>query len=444
MMRVQSLFCAGLQLFVLSVCVSASDVTPADPADLYRDADARIEKYRKADVSITVLDSVGQPVSGAEVHLQQTRHAFLFGSNIFTWQIEDAPNLQQAYRGQFTDLLNFATAGFYWPSYEPAKGKTRFEDRAACARWCQQQGIVLKGHPLAWNYSDPRWIPDDSKAIFAFQLGRITDCVTRFNGLINTWDVVNEPTHVDRQEFKDRAPKMTRMWMDVGQIEFAKSCFEAARKANPEATLLVNDYRVDEPYAEVIRQLVDADGKPLYDKIGIQSHQHGGAWSNEKIWETCERFAAFGVPLHFTETTILSGERKWRADEDRTPWPSTDEGEAYQSKEVERFYTMLYSHPSVEAITWWDFSDYHAWKRAPAGLLRDDMTAKPAYHTLMSLIHDKWWTEEQLMSGPDGKAACRATYGDYEVTVTRNGKSPVVVRATVAREQERAIVVRLP
>jgi hypothetical protein len=149
--------------------------------------------------------------------------------------------------------------------------------------------------------------------------------------------------------------------------------------------------------------------------IGIQSHQHGGTWSNSKIWEVCERFAAFGVPLHFTETTILSGRR---ADGDRdNPWPSTEEGEAEQAREVERFYTMLYSHPAVEALTWWDFSDRAAWQGAPAGFLRKDMSPKPAYQVLHRLVKERWWTRTTAETDSQGAVRFRGTVGDYRVVV---------------------------
>ena len=86
-------------------------------------------------------------------------------------------------------------------------------------------------------------------------------------------------------------------------------CFKHARAADPTATLLINDYRNDPPYAKLIDDLIAANnGERPFDVIGLQSHMHDGAWSNERVWEVCERFARFGVPLHFTELTILSGE----------------------------------------------------------------------------------------------------------------------------------------
>jgi len=204
--------------------------------------------------------------------------------------------------------------------------------------------------------------------------------------------------------------------------------------------LLINDYRADPAYERVIEKLVDAQGKRLYDVIGIQSHMHGGAWSNRKAWDVCQRFARFKVPLHFTELTILSGQRGWGR---RPNWASTPEGEEYQTKNVVRIYTMLFSHPAVEAITWWDFSDFRAWQRAPAGFLRKDMTPKPAYRELRKLIKGKWWTTAAVKTGPDGAVGFRGFLGDYEVTVRAAGKGPVTKRFTLHRGRANRWEVRL-
>jgi GH35 family endo-1,4-beta-xylanase len=394
----------------------------ADPAataqqlsgeQILREAPARIERYRMGDGELVLLDREGKPIRDAVVHVQQKRHAFLFGCNIFLWgRIED-PQLQEAYLERFAALLNYATLPFYWPTYEPVRGNPGHDYAERVARWCQDRGIVTKGHPLAWNYADPRWLPEDPEEIFRLQLARIDDCVRRFRGLIDRWDVVNEATHFDREEFLKRAPRMTRMWQKIGQVEFTRACFIKARQASENAVLIINDYRTDPAYERLIEQLVDESGRRLYDVIGIQSHMHGGVWPTERIWEVCERFARFGVPLHFTETTIVSGPRTRPGQ----PWKTTPEGEEHQAREVERFYTVLFSHPAVEAITWWDFSDLRAWQGAPAGLVRADMSPKPAYDVLLGLVKGKWWTDIQVSAAEDGRARFRGFFGDYRVVV---------------------------
>ena len=96
-------------------------------------------------------------------------------------------------------------------------------------------------------------------------------------------------------------------------------------------------------------------------------------------------------PLHFTEATILSGELGYELKKSRPgfDWKSTSEGERRKAADVERFYTVLFSHPAVEAITWWDAGDQGAWQGAPAGLLRADMSPKPAYDVLLGLVKGK-------------------------------------------------------
>ena len=83
----------------------------------------------------------------------------------------------------------------------------------------------------------------------------------------------------------------------------------------------------------MLRKLVDAEGKAMFDAIGMQSHMHEGTWSEHRTWETCEHFVPFGVPLHFTETTIVSGRKsggRWEG--------SSAEGERRQAEAVANFY----------------------------------------------------------------------------------------------------------
>lgn len=434
----------ALILAIAAGLASPGSCAEMSDAELLAGADARIEQRRKADATVQVVDASGNPVAGAKVGIEQTRHAFLFGCNIFCWGRLNDPARESAYRQQFAELLNYATLPFYWPNHEPRRGEPQHSRAEQVAHWCRQQGILTKGHPLAWNFADPAWLPDDLDEIRRLQMARIDDCVSRFAGLIDRWDVVNEATHFEREEFaKRRAPKMSAMWQKTGRIEFARECFAHARKANPKAILVINDYRTDKAYERVVEQLADAEGRRMYDVIGIQSHMHGGAWPSRQIWDVCQRFARFGVPLHFTETTILSGERKWD-DRPRGAWPSTPDGEAYQAREVARFYTMLFSHPTVQAITWWDFSDAQAWKGAPAGLVRRDMSPKPAYQELMKLVKGKWWTRAAAETDAGGNAAFRGFLGEYAVTVGVPGNDPLRQQFRLAPGAKNVWTVRLP
>lgn len=391
--------------------------------------DARIDKYRKGEVTLKLAGLDGRPLAGGTaVTIEQKRHTFLFGCNIFKLHRCRTPDDSAAYAKHFDELLNFATLPFYWWNYERQKGRPDDERTDEIVSWCKDHGVTTKGHPLAWNYVDPRWLPDDPEAAMKAQLERIGRCVRRFKDDIDIWDVVNEATHYDREHVKKQAPILTEAIRRMGVEKYVCGAFKEARQANPRATLLINDYRTDADYEnKVISKLLDDQGEPLYDVIGIQSHMHGGKWTAEKEWEVCERFAKFGKPLHFTETTIVSGEQGWELRQKRRDssfrWTSTPEGEERQAKDVAEFYSILFSHPAVEAITWWDFTDQNAWQGAPAGLLRDDMTPKPAYEELKRLIKGKWWTRTQVTLESGGIARLRGFLGEYELTARVDGRT---------------------
>ena len=390
--------------------------------------EARIEKHRKGDAVLKLAGPDGKTLqNGLAVKIEQTRHKFLFGCNIFKLNRCKTPEDNAAYEKRFDSLLNFATLPFYWWNYERRQGQTDDERTDQIVRWCKAHNITTKGHPLAWNYVDPRWLPDDPNMAMQAQLKRIGRCVRRFKNDIDIWDVVNEATHYDRDSIKKQAPILTEAIKRMGIGAYIRKAFETARQANPKATLLINDYRTGPDYAKkVISELLDENDQPLYDVIGIQSHMHGGGWPARKTWEVCERFAKFGKPLHFTETTLVSGLQGWELSKKRKDpdfrWISTPEGEERQAKQVVEFYRVLFSHPAVEAITWWDFTDQNAWQQAPAGLIRADMTPKPAYKELERLIKGQWWTQEQTTTDAKGAARFHGFIGDYEVSTQVDGK----------------------
>ncbi|MFA0750063.1 MAG: hypothetical protein SLRJCFUN_000466 [Candidatus Fervidibacter sp.] len=416
------------------------DELAAQEEQLLEGAKERIERHRKGEVTVLVRTPDGKPFSGAELSLAQTRHAFLFGCNIFRWGRIQDPEREALYREQFAAIFNYATLPFYWAFYERERGKPIYDYTDRVVTWCQEHGIVCKGHPLAWDNpaSSPQWLPDDFAEIERLSTQRVRDIVQRFAGRIDIWDVVNEPTHLGPNN--PHKTKMAAWGARLGAAAYTALHLKIARAANPKATLLVNDYRTDDAYLRVLQQLKDEQGRWLFDVVGIQSHMHGGAWSARRTWQVCERFAQLGLPLHFTETTIVSGPRI-----DRERWgETTPEGEAQQAEATVRFYTLLFSHPAVQAITWWDFSDDGAWMGAPAGWLRKDMSPKPVYERMLALIKGEWWTQAKGVTDRKGTWQTRAFFGDYTLTIRTADGRTVKRSLTVRKGADNRFEVRLP
>jgi hypothetical protein len=147
-------------------------------------------------------------------------------------------------------------------------------------------------------------------------------------------------------------------------------------------------------------------------------------WSMERVWEHCERFAKLGIPLHWSEITVPSGTRK------SDGWTVTLQTEQEQADYVGRLYTLLFSHPAVAGITWWNPVDGD-WDTLPGGLIRSDLSPKPAYLRLLSLIKGHWWTDERLTTDLNGEVTVRAFHGEYRIAV-----------GTEAESRERKVFVR--
>lgn len=190
---------------------------------------------------------------------------------------------------------------------------------------------------------------------------------------------------------------VTRLCRRLGRIPMVRLAFDEARRADPGMTLVLNDFDMSTAYECLVEGVLEAGIR--VDAIGLQSHMHQGYWGEERMLAVLDRFSRYGLPLHITETTLLSGELMPPEIEDlndyQVPsWPSTPAGEARQADQVVRHYRTLLSHPSVEAVNYWGLTDEGAWLGAPVGLVRSDGTKKPSYDALHGLVKDEWWLAE--------------------------------------------------
>jgi endo-1,4-beta-xylanase len=362
--------------------------------------------------------------------VEQTAHEFLFGcigfdliplanGEVGRQDGADAPEGQdEDLAAKWLELFNFATLPFYWGDFEPVRGRPDTERLLAAARWFVDRGVVVKGHPLAWHTVTAPWLLELSdEEILEAQRARIRREVSDFAGLIDAWDVINEVVIMPVFDKYDNG--LTRVARRFGRIPVIRTVFDEARAANPRATLLLNDFDMSTAYECLIEGVLEAGVK--IDALGLQSHMHQGYWGEEKTLAVLDRFARYGLPLHLTESTLVSGHLMPPEIDDlndyQVPeWPSTPEGEARQADEVVRHYRTLLGHPAVDAMTYWGLSDAGAWLGAPVGFLRADGSPKPAYDALHALVKGEWWLKPTTLRTDDqGRVRVRGWRGAYEV-----------------------------
>ena len=386
--------------------------------------------HRQANARLRVLNPDGTPVVRQEVSVDQVSHQFLFGCGAFDavelmkTQDEKKQAFLRERMEKWLALFNYGTLPFYWGRYEPEEGKPAFRETMAAAKWLRQSGVQVKGHPLCWHTACAPWLLKYSnEEILRRQLERIHRDVTAYRDTIGLWDVINEVVIMPEFDRYDNA--ITRICREKGRVGLVKEVFAAAKECDPNAVLLINDFNTSEAYAHLIQDLLEAD-VPI-SAIGIQSHQHQGYWGLEKLNRVLERFSRFGLPIHFTENTLISGDimpahivdlNDWQVDE----WPSTPEGEERQAREISEMYSVLFAHPLVEAITTWDFND-GCWLKAPSGFVHEDNTEKPSYTALKNLIHGDWETHETLITDDEGFLTLTGFKGDYQLQAAAGSAS---------------------
>ena len=387
-------------------------------------------QHRRAEARLHLLKADGTPVANLPVRIDQVSHQFLFGCGAFDAvammkaRSEAEKAALQERMDKWLSLFNYGTLPFYWGRYEPVEGQTAFAETMAAAKWLQKNGVRVKGHPLCWHTVCADWLtqfPNDE--ILRRQLARIRRDVTAYRGVIDMWDVINEVVIMPVFDKYDNA--VTRICRELGRTPLVKAVFEAARESNPDAVLLINDFNVSPAYEHLLEELLEAE-VPI-GAIGIQSHQHQGYWGREKLEDVLARFSRFGLPIHFTENTLISGEimpayiedlNDWQVDS----WPSTPEGEERQAREIAEMYAILFAHPQVEAITTWDFND-GCWLKAPSGFVHEDNSEKPSYHALRKLIHGEWETHEELCTDAGGYVSFTGFKGGYTLSTEAGGLS---------------------
>jgi endo-1,4-beta-xylanase len=418
-------------------------------------------RHRIADATVTVLGPDGEPLADTEVTVEQRRHAFSFGNIGFDFlplangesaehptaggvETFGGADIEQLERlgALWLDLFNTATLPFYWGRFEPKRGAPDTERLRKTAQWFIDRGVTVKGHPLVWHTVTAPWLLDlPVPEVERAQRERIRRDVADFAGQIDIWDAINEA--VIMPVFTNGDNGITRLAREKGRIATVRLAFEEARAANPRATLLINDFDLGSAYECLIEGVLEAGIQ--IDAIGLQTHMHQGYRGEEAVLAVVDRFARYGLPLHMTETSLVSGHIMPPEIEDLNDyvvpeWPSTPEGEERQADELFRHHRSLVSPPAVQAINYWGISDNGAWLGAPIGLVRADGSAKPSYDAVRDLIKGEWWLSPTTMrTDAEGRVAINGFTGKYQVS-SRDGSAGFSLPTAGAVEAE----VRLP
>ena len=385
----------------------------------------RIERIRKGDFTIRVVDAQGKAVAGAKVSVEQQKHAFKWGTAVPVSKVLDDKNpSSELYRANLKRLFNTVVfeSDLKWPqSQTPAD----LERITRAVNWLHGNGINnIRGHNVVWG-SD-KFLPQGMLELPADELKRRVEerarnIVEFGRGKVYVWDVVNE------------AATNTALWEKISWDEFGK-VYKIARAYDPEVKLAYNDYNIlneapdgGKQRAKVFERIktLQAQGAPL-DIIGLQSHFNLPLTPMKRVLEILDETAKFGPKLEITEFDIALQDDKMNGQYTRD------------------FLIATFSHPSVDAFVMWGFWQGAHWRAAEGGaMFNRDWTPRLAATAYEDLLFKQWWTKLNGQSDKTGKFANRAFYGTHRITIEKNGR-----RATQTVELVsggiREFIVKLP
>ncbi len=390
-----------------------------------------IQTHRMGFGTIKVVDGDGNPVEDAEIKIEQTRHEFWFGCNTFMLKGYDSDELNHLYEDRFRALFNLTVVPFYWSDLEPEDGKVRFAaDSPFIFRrpppdlvldWAEANGITTKGHTLIWDRFYPEWLPKNRKELADRIRRRFREIAERYSDRIKIWDVVNESLQRDNDVLM---PRDYVFWAFQQAAEFFPTTNQLIlNEATPYSWGSLRSGRPcphfvwDESPFYLLNQNLLLRNAQL-GGIGLQFHmfqpkEDVAARSDlhlnpTHLFNVMDQYARLGLPLQISEITIPA-------------YQDLPNGEELQAEITRALYRVWFSHPSVEAIVWWNLPDGQAHRdegHYRPGLVREDMSPKPVYEAMDSLINDEWRTRLTLNGS---MTAFKGFYGDY--TATCNGQT---------------------
>lgn len=407
--------------------------------------DAGIERYRKGNAHITLKDSDGNPLKNVKIKFKQKNHEFRFGANLFMLDELETDEKNEKHKKYFADVFNIATIPFYWDGLEPERGKPRYDKNSPkvyrrpspdlCVEFCKEHGIEPREHALAYEGFFPKWLYGASVHEIKTELERrYKEISERYSDSIPTIEVTNE---------LEWAKGRTAIYDEPDYMEW---CFKLAEKYFPKNKLVPNEIMrlcwedrgkvTDKYYAYLEANMLKGC---RFDAIGMQYHtffkkedeyeKTRPYYDPENLMKHMDLYARLGKPLQVTEITIPA-------------YSNEAEDEAIQAEIIENLYKIWFSHPNMEQIIYWNTVDgyAHLWDPSPekikasqgdmtlgenvyfGGLLRFDLSPKPAYHTIKNLIQNVWHTDAEVTTDENGEAIMRGFYGEYDVTYTVDGK----------------------
>jgi len=271
-----------------------------------------------------------------------------------------------------------------WENIRPNVDFWNWPDLDAMVAFAEKNKMLMRGHTFVWHQQNPAYVNNLKTREEAIALldGHITAVMTRYKGRIAEYDVANEVLN-------ENGTMRETLWYKTIGPDYVDIAFAIARKADPEAKLVLNDYNNEtkgsaksEAFFKLAKSMKDR-GIPI-DGVGFQMHLMAKYPPVEKaIRDNIRRFADIGLFVTFTEVDV------------RIEMPVTGEREAAQIAVFETLLDIARTEPNARNLIVWCYTDKNSWiprffpGYGSAHLFDADLKPKPAYLALAGMIRSK-------------------------------------------------------
>jgi GH35 family endo-1,4-beta-xylanase len=279
------------------------------------------------------------------------------------------------YAGAAGRHFNYLTAEYEmkWDPVQRTQGVYDFSGGDAIVAFAESRGMRVKGHALVWHQALPGWVASLSppELRIAFE-DHIRTVAGHYRRRVHAWDVVNEA--IDDSQPGLRSTVFSR---GLGP-DYVAEAFRLARKADPEAQLVYNDYggeglnRKSNDIYELVRGLKE---RGLVDGVGLQMHISAASFpAVADIRANIHRLADLGLQVNLSEMDVrvrdVAGDAAAKLERQRQVYRDV--------------VAACVAVPRCEAVTFWGFTDAHSWVDGTFGpddplLFDDQYRAKPAF-----------------------------------------------------------------
>jgi len=271
-----------------------------------------------------------------------------------------------------------------WENLRPNADFWNWPDLDAMVAFAEKNKMLMRGHTFVWHQQNPAYVENLKTREEAIALldDHITTVMTRYKGRIAEYDVANEVLN-------DNGTMRETLWYRTIGPDYIDIAFAIARKADPDARLVLNDYNNEtkgsakaEAFFKLAKSMKDR-GIPI-DGVGFQLHLMAKYPPAEKaIRDNIRRFADIGLFVAFTEVDV------------RVEMPVTADREAAQTAIFETVLDIARTEPNARNLIFWCYTDKNSWiprffpGYGSAHLFDADLNPKQAFLALAEEIRSK-------------------------------------------------------